>query len=71
MIAIDNNFLPISEKEDFFTYLLHHQRNILLSLTPQEHIQLEKYFSLIWSILQDLLSAGKLYDILSPAFYTI
>ena len=53
MIAIDNNFLPISEKEDFFTYLLHHQRNILLSLTPQEHIQLEKYFSLIWSILQE------------------
>lgn len=52
-IAIDNNFLPISEKEDFFTYLLHHQRNILLSLTPQEHIQLEKYFSLIWSILQE------------------
>ena len=29
MIAIDNNFLPISEKEDFFTYLLHHQRNDL------------------------------------------
>ena len=53
MIAIDNNFLPISEKEDFFTYLLHHQRNILLSLTPQEHIQLEKYFSLICSSLQE------------------
>ena len=72
MIAINNNFLPISEKEDFFTYLLHHQRNILLSLTPQEHIQLEKYFSLILgAFCKNLLSAGKLYDILSPAFYTI
>ncbi len=26
MIAINNNFLPISEKEDFFTYLLHQKK---------------------------------------------
>ena len=57
MIAIDNNFLPISEKEDFFTYLLHHQRNILLSLTPQEHIR-----HLIASLLYNIEYIAKHYN---------
>lgn len=33
MIAADHNFLPISGKDDFFSYLLHHQKNIILSGT--------------------------------------
>ena len=34
MIAADHNFLPISEKDDFFSYLLHHQKNIVLQEPP-------------------------------------
>ena len=36
MIAADHNFLPISGKDDFFSYLLHHQKSIILLLSPQE-----------------------------------
>lgn len=52
MIAIDHDFLPMSGKEDLFTYLLHHQKNILLSLPAQEELPIQNYFTLIWNILQ-------------------
>ena len=53
MMAMNQDFLPISGKEDFFSYLLHHQKNILLLLSPQEVLQTEYYFTLMWNILQE------------------
>lgn len=53
MIAVDNNFLPIPRKEDFFTHFLQRQRNLLLSLTVAEHRLLEDYLSIMWNILQE------------------
>lgn len=53
MMAMNHDFLPISGKEDFFSYLLHHQKNILLLLSPQEVLQTEYYFTLMWNILQE------------------
>lgn len=53
MIAIDPSFLPISGKEDLFSHLLHHQRNILVVLSSQELPQAENYFTLMWNILQE------------------
>ena len=52
MIAIDYQFLPISGKEDFLSYLLHHQKNILLQLAAAEQAQITYYFTLMWDILQ-------------------
>ena len=52
MMAIDYQFLPVSGKEDFLSYLLHHQRNILLPLTPPEEAQITHYLTLMWDILQ-------------------
>lgn len=72
MIAMDNDFLPVSGKEDFFTHLSQLQKNIILSLTPQEDTQFESYFTLMWNILQEPvfrreviqhLLASLLYDI--------
>ena len=53
MMAMNQDFLPISGKEDFFSYLLHHQKNILLLLSPQEVLQTEYSFTLMWNILQE------------------
>lgn len=53
MIAMDTEFLPISEKDDFFTRLSYLQRNIILSLTQQEYTRFQSYFTLIWDILQE------------------
>ena len=53
MMAMNQDFLPISGKEDFFSYLLHHQKNIILLLSPQEVLQTEYYFTLMWNILQE------------------
>lgn len=53
MIAMDTDFLPISGKDDFFTHLSQLQKNIILSLTPQEISQFESYFTLMWNILQE------------------
>ena len=53
MMAMNQDFLPISGKEDFFSYLLHHQKNILLLLSQQEVLQTEYYFTLMWNILQE------------------
>lgn len=53
MIAMDNDFLPISGKDDFFTHFSQLQKNIILSLTPQENSQFESYFTLMWNILQE------------------
>lgn len=53
LIAVDNNFLPITGKEEFFTHFLQRQRNILLTLTPQEEIRIKSYFTLMWDILQE------------------
>lgn len=52
MIAIDYQFLPVSGKEDFLSYLLHHQRNIVLQLTTPEQTQVTHYFTLMWDVLQ-------------------
>lgn len=53
MMAMTQNFLPTTGKEDFFSYLLHHQKNILLELSPQEMQQTDYYFTLMWNILQE------------------
>lgn len=53
MMAMAQNFLPTTGKEDFFSYLLHHQKNILLELSPQEVQQTDYYFTLMWNILQE------------------
>lgn len=53
MMAVGSNFLPISGKEDFFSHFLQRQRNILLSLSPEEHQRVSDFFSIIWSILQE------------------
>lgn len=54
MMGIDKDFLPATlGKEDFLSYLHHHQRNILILLTPQEQEQITGYFQLIWNILQE------------------
>lgn len=52
MIAIDNHFLPVSWKEDFFTHFLQRRRNLTLTLTTEEQKQLEDYFRILWNILQ-------------------
>lgn len=53
MVAMDSEFLPITGKDDFFTHLLQLQKNIILSLTPQESQQIKSYFDLMWTILQE------------------
>ena len=53
MIATNHDFLPISGKDDFFSYLLHHQKNILLPLLPREQQQVKNYFTFIWGELQE------------------
>lgn len=53
MIATNHDFLPISGKDDFFSYLLHHQKNILLPLLPREQQQVKNYFTFIWGVLQE------------------
>lgn len=52
MIAISYDFLPLTGKEDLFNHILQRQRNIILSLTEEERMQLEDFMSLIWNILQ-------------------
>lgn len=44
MVAMDSEFLPITGKDDFFTHLLQLQKNIILSLTPQESQQIKSLF---------------------------
>ncbi len=53
MVAMDSEFLPITGKDDFFTHLSQLQKNIILSLTPQESYQFKSYFDLMWNILQE------------------
>lgn len=53
LIGIDNNFLPITGKEEFFTHFLQRQKNILLMPSPQEAQRIKDYFSLMWDILQE------------------
>lgn len=53
MVAMDSEFLPIIGKDDFFTHLSQLQKNIILSLTPQENQQFKSYFDLMWNILQE------------------
>lgn len=53
LIGIDNDFLPITGKEEFFTHFLQRQKNILLMPTPQESQRIKDYFSLMWDILQE------------------
>lgn len=51
IIAIERDFLLMSGKEDLFSYLLYHQKKIILTLSWQEQKQIENYFILIWDIL--------------------
>lgn len=53
MIAVDKDFLSNSGKEDFFSYVLHHQRNTLFLPDAQEQEQIAAYFKLTWNILQE------------------
>lgn len=53
MMAIDNNFLPIISKDDFFIHLPQYPNNILFTLPPQEQTRIESYFTLMWDILQE------------------
>ena len=53
MVAMDNDFLPLSGKDDFFTHLSQLQKNLILSLTPQKSKQIQSYFALMWDILQE------------------
>ena len=53
MMAVDNNFLPISVKEDFFNYFLQRKRHIMLTLTSNECQQIDSFFTTLWNILQE------------------
>lgn len=72
MIAIDYQFLPISGKDDFLSYLLHHQKNILLHLTEAEQAQITSYFTLMWDILQSsTLRREAIQHLLASLLYNI
>lgn len=53
IMAIHSDFIQIVQKEEFFNHFLSHHRNILLTLTKDEWLQLDSFFSLMWDILQE------------------
>ncbi|WP_455960799.1 helix-turn-helix domain-containing protein [Bacteroides bouchesdurhonensis] len=53
MMAIDNNFLPFTSKDDFLIHFPQYPNNVLLTLPLQEQTRIESYFTLIWDILQE------------------
>lgn len=53
LIAVDNNFLPLTGKEDFFTHILQRKRNILLALSEEECKRTEEFMNMMWNILQE------------------
>lgn len=72
MMAIEQNFLPISGKEEFFTHFLQRKKNLLLPLTAGEQVQIENFMTVMWNVLQEPvfrkeviqhLVAGLLYNI--------
>ena len=72
MMAIEQNFLPIAGKEEFFAHFLQRKRNLLLPLTSDEQKQIENFVTVMWSVLQEPvfrkeviqhLLAGLLYNI--------
>lgn len=72
MMAIEQNFLPIAGKEEFFAHFLQRKRNLLLPLTSEEQKQIENFVTVMWSVLQEPvfrkeviqhLLAGLLYNI--------
>ena len=53
MIAVNINFLPIVDKEKFFSYYLQYDKTMLISLQQEEREQIDGFLSLIWNILQE------------------
>lgn len=53
MMAIHTDFLPLHSKEDFLSHLLHHKRSLLVTLSPEEHKQIEEFYRLMWKIMQE------------------
>lgn len=53
MMAVNQNFLPISGKEEFFTYFLQRKRNVMLTMTQAERKQIEDFMTIIWNTLQE------------------
>lgn len=72
MMAIEQNFLPVSGKEEFFAHFLQRKKNLLLPLTTTEQVQIENFITVMWDVLQEPvfrkeviqhLLAGLLYNI--------
>lgn len=72
MMAIEQNFLPVSGKEEFFAHFLQRKKNLLLPLTSTEQVQIENFITVMWDVLQEPvfrkeviqhLLAGLLYNI--------
>ncbi len=72
MMAIEQNFLPVSGKEEFFAHFLQRKKNLLLPLTTTEQVQIENFITVMWNVLQEPvfrkeviqhLLAGLLYNI--------
>ena len=72
MMAIEQNFLPVSGKEEFFAHFLQRKKNLLLPLTTTEQVQIENLITVMWDVLQEPvfrkeviqhLLAGLLYNI--------
>ena len=72
MMAIEQNFLPVSGKEEFFAHFLQRKKNLLLPLTSTEQVQIENFITVMWNVLQEPifrkeviqhLLAGLLYNI--------
>ena len=72
MMAIEQNFLPVYGKEEFFAHFLQRKKNLLLPLTTTEQVQIENFITVMWDVLQEPvfrkeviqhLLAGLLYNI--------
>lgn len=72
MMAIEQNFLPVSGKEEFFAHFLQRKKNLLLPLITTEQVQIENFITVMWDVLQEPvfrkeviqhLLAGLLYNI--------
>ncbi|MCS2714966.1 helix-turn-helix domain-containing protein [Bacteroides thetaiotaomicron] len=52
-IAVDQNFLPISGREEFFTHFLQRKKMLQLTLTTEEQVQIDHFVTVMWSVLQE------------------